>query len=195
MPQKEQKEVYFRERDQRNQSFATLVEQFWQNVQETLSAIRTIVADAKLDDSGESCFNRRRAEREIGQAGTGRQQIGRVQTIALEVQQGQTTWCYWKHVHSNCNTALPTLCAMCSLLRTVASQLWAALCHYQQQEGNVDKSAPVDLLDEDQRVALTATDGKFHVSVYKALFLCRGSEAIKSGALNLLHSEKFRSLR
>jgi len=49
--EKEQKEVYFRERDQRNQSFATLVEQFRQNVQETLSAIRTIVADAKLNDS------------------------------------------------------------------------------------------------------------------------------------------------
>lgn len=49
--EKEQKEVYFRERDQRNQSFATLVEQFRQNVQETLLAIRTILADVKLNDS------------------------------------------------------------------------------------------------------------------------------------------------
>ena len=48
--------------------------------------------------------------------------------------------------------------------------LWAALCHYQQQDGNVDKSAPVDFLAEDQRAALTATDGKFRVSLYKALF-------------------------
>ena len=72
--------------------------------------------------------------------------------------------------------------------------LWAALCHYQQKEGNVDKSAPVDFLAEDQRAALTATDGKFRVSLYKALFFVEVAEAIKSGALNLLHSEKFRSL-
>jgi hypothetical protein len=72
--------------------------------------------------------------------------------------------------------------------------LWAALCHYQQKEGNVDKSAPLDFLAEDQRAALTATDGKFRVSLYKALFFVEVAEAIKSGALNLLHSEKFRSL-
>ena len=63
-----------------------------------------------------------------------------------------------------------------------------------QKEGNVDKSAPVDFLAEDQRAALTATDGKFRVSLYKALFFVEVAEAIKSGALNLLHSEKFRSL-
>lgn len=49
--EKEQKEVYFREREQHNQSFATLVEQFRQNVQKTLSAIRHIVADAQINDS------------------------------------------------------------------------------------------------------------------------------------------------
>lgn len=52
----------------------------------------------------------------------------------------------------------------------------------------------MDFLAEDQRAALTATDGKFRVSLYKALFFVEVAEAIKSGALNLLHSEKFRSL-
>ena len=66
--------------------------------------------------------------------------------------------------------------------------------HYQEKDGNVDKSAPVDFLAEDQRAALTGPDGKFRVSLYKALFFVEVAEAIKSGALNLVHSEKFRSL-
>ncbi|MDD5462755.1 MAG: hypothetical protein PHG00_14175 [Methylococcales bacterium] len=37
-------------------------------------------------------------------------------------------------------------------------------------------------------------DGKFHVSLYKALFFVEITEGMKSGALNLLHSEKYRSL-
>jgi len=81
------------------------------------------------------------------------------------------------------------------LRRTVAKPaLWAALCHYQQKDGTVDKSTPVDFLADDQRAALTATDGKFRVSLYKALFFVEVAKAIKSGALNLLHSEKYRSL-
>jgi TnpA family transposase len=72
--------------------------------------------------------------------------------------------------------------------------LWEALCHYQQKDGNVDKSAPVDFLVDKQRAALTAEDGKFRVSLYKALLFVEIAEAIKSGTLNLIHSEKYRSL-
>ena len=72
--------------------------------------------------------------------------------------------------------------------------LWAALQHYQNNDGNVDKSAPVDFLLSEQRAALTATDGKFRISLYKALLFLEIADAIKSGALNLIHSEKYRSL-
>jgi TnpA family transposase len=72
--------------------------------------------------------------------------------------------------------------------------LWDALCHYQLKDGNVDKSAPVDFLVDEQRAALTAEDGKFRVSLYKALLFVEIAEAIKSGTLNLVHSEKYRSL-
>lgn len=45
--------------------------------------------------------------------------------------------------------------------------LWDALRHYQQKEGSVDKSAPIDFLSHEQRAALTGEDGKFRVSLYK----------------------------
>ena len=91
--EKEQKEVYFRERDQRNQSFATLVEQFRQNVQETLSAIRTIVADAKLNDSQKVVLIDGVLNREIGQASTGRTANRRVQAICGKNSAGPRLLC------------------------------------------------------------------------------------------------------
>lgn len=66
--------------------------------------------------------------------------------------------------------------------------------HYQHKDGNVDKSAPIDFLSAEQRAALTSRDGKFRVSLYKALLYVGIADAIKSGALNLEHSEKYRAL-
>jgi len=193
--EKEQKEVYFRERDQRNQSFATLVEQFRQNVQETLSAIRTIVADAKLNDSQKVVLIDSVLNEKSAKPAQVEQQIDEFKQSAVKIQQGQD---YFALLETR---SLKLQHRVADIVRQVQfapncskPALWAALCHYQQKEGNVDKSAPVDFLAEDQRAALTAADGKFRVSLYKALFFVEVAEAIKSGALNLLHSEKFRSL-
>ena len=193
--EKEQKEVYFRERDQRNQSFATLVEQFRQNVQETLSAIRTIVADAKLNDSQKVVLIDSVLNEKSAKPAQVEQQIDEFKQSAVKIQQGQD---YFALLETR---SLKLQHRVADIVRQVQfapncskPALWAALCHYQQKEGNVDKSAPVDFLAEDQRAALTAADSKFRVSLYKALFFVEVAEAIKSGALNLLHSEKFRSL-
>jgi hypothetical protein len=51
--------------------------------------------------------------------------------------------------------------------------LWTALQHYQQKDGNVDKTAPVDFLSAEQRAALTTTDGKFRVSLVQGIAVCR----------------------
>ncbi|MBD9363791.1 Tn3 family transposase [Methylomonas fluvii] len=193
--EKEQKEVYFRERDQRNQSFATLVEQFRQNVQATLSAIRTIVADAKLNDSQKVVLIDGVLNDKPTKPAQVEQQIDEFKQSAVKIQQGQD---YFALLETR---SLKLQHRVADIVRQVQfapncskPALWTALCHYQQKDGNVDKSAPVDFLVEDQRVALTSTDGKFRVSLYKALFFVEVAEAIKSGALNLLHSEKFRSL-
>jgi hypothetical protein len=52
----------------------------------------------------------------------------------------------------------------------------------------------MDFMVDQQRAALINQDGKFRVSLYKALLFVEAAKAIKSGALNLLHSEKYRSL-
>ena len=54
------------------------------------------------------------------------------------------------------------------------------------------KARQLSFLSAEQQLALTATDGKFRISLYKALLFVKIAEAIKSGALNLIHSEKYR---
>jgi hypothetical protein len=175
--EKEQKEVYFRERDQRNQSFTTLVEQFRQNVQETLSAIRTIVADAKLNDSQKVVLIDGVLNEKSAKPAQVEQQIDEFKQSAVKIQQGQD---YFALLETR---SLKLQHRVADIVRQVQfapncskPALWAALCHYQQQDGNVDKSAPVDFLADEQRAALTATDGKFRVSLYKALFFVEVAE-------------------
>ena len=72
--------------------------------------------------------------------------------------------------------------------------LFKALEHYQKQDANIDKNAPTDFLKPEERTALISAEGKFRPSLYKVLLFVHVAQAIKSGSLNLIHSEKYRSL-
>ena len=72
--------------------------------------------------------------------------------------------------------------------------LFKALQHYQTDGGNIDKNAPTDFLKPEEREVLMSAEGKFRTSLYKALLFVHVAEAIKSGILNLMHSEKYRPL-
>ena len=72
--------------------------------------------------------------------------------------------------------------------------LWDALQYYQKNNGNIDKSAPLHFLSSEQRLVVTSPEGKFRISLYKALLFINIAEAIKSGALSLVNSEKYRPL-
>ena len=68
-----------------------------------------------------------------------------------------------------------------------------AIEHFKDKDGVVDRSAPTGFLDPEERVAVSM-DGKFCVSLYKALLFLHVQNGIKSGALNLEHSYKYRPL-
>ncbi len=77
---------------------------------------------------------------------------------------------------------------------TSKPSLLKALEYYQAHDSTLDKNAPVAFLEAKEREALNTTDGKFRVSLYKVLLFIKTAHAIKSGAINLLHSAKYRSL-
>jgi TnpA family transposase len=68
-----------------------------------------------------------------------------------------------------------------------------AIEHFKEKDGAVDKSAPAGFLDPEERTAVDK-DGNFRVSLYKALLFLHVQSGIKSGALNLEHSYKYRPL-
>ena len=192
--QKDQKEAYFKGREQRNQSFSVLVNQLRQNVQETLSAIRHIVADAQLDNSQkialiDTALNTENAKpTQIGK------QIDEFQQNAVKLQQGQDFFALLEARSLKLQHRVADIVRQVQFAPNCSRPaLWDALQHYQKNDGNVDKSAPVGYLSAEQCSALTAPDGRFRISLYKALLFVEIAEAIKSGALNLMHSEKYRS--
>lgn len=193
--EKDQKEAYFKERDQRNQSFAALVERFRQTVRETLAAIRHIVADGQLSDNQKLALIDVALNAETDKPTLVEQQFDEFKQNAVKLQQGRG---YFALLETR---SLKLQHRVADIVRQVQfapnctqPALWDALRHYQQKEGSVDKSAPVDFLSDEQRAALTGEDGKFRVSLYKALLFVEIADAIKSGVLNLVHSEKYRSL-
>src|SRR6516165_8584231 len=72
-------------------------------------------------------------------------------------------------------------------------KLVEAIEHFKEKDGAVDKSAPAGFLDPEERTAVDK-DGNFRVSLYKALLFLHVQSGIKSGALNLEHSYKYRPL-
>src|SRR5262249_38880685 len=65
---------------------------------------------------------------------------------------------------------------------------------YQAGEGRVAHTAPMTFFGDEERRLLTRADGTFRVSLYKALLFLRVAAAIKSGALYVEESYRYRSL-
>jgi TnpA family transposase len=193
--EKEQKEVYFQEREQRNQSFSALADRLGRDVQETLSSIRHIVADVVLSDSQKVALIDAALNAETGKPAQVEKQIDEFKQNAANLQQGQHDFALLETRSLKLQHRVADIVCQVQFAPNCSKPaLWDALRHYQQEDGNVDKSAPDDFLSTAQRAALTSPDGKFRVSLYKALLYVETAEAIRSGALNLVHSEKYRSL-
>ena len=83
--------------------------------------------------------------------------------------------------------------AVTFLAEPSAKDLHRAMENFRLKDGAIDKTAPVDFLTPDDRTAVSR-DGRFSVSLYKALLFLQVQSAIKSGTLNLEHSYKYRPL-
>ncbi|MEA3227878.1 MAG: Tn3 family transposase [Campylobacterota bacterium] len=65
--------------------------------------------------------------------------------------------------------------------------------NYFKNTTNFKQNAPIDFLDEDEKLAVYDSEGKIKVSLYKALLFIHISDGIKSGILNLKYSYKYKS--
>lgn len=182
--ERKQKEAYLEERVKRSESFNT----FKQNIFETLSAIRHIVDDNQLNDNQKVPLISQALETETVKFET-------LSSSEKKIQHGQD------YLEALEEQSLKLQRRVSDIVRQIQFDknssnpaLFKTLEHYQIHDANIDKNAPIDFLKSEERTALISADGKFRPSLYKVLLFVHVAQAIKSGALNLIHSEKYRSL-
>lgn len=182
--ERQQKEAYFEEREKRSASFNS----FKQNIFETLSAIRHIVDDNQLNNNQKIPLISQALETETVKFETlissekktqhGQDYFEALEEQSLKLQRRVSD--IVRQIQFDKNSSNPAL--------------FKVLEHYQTNDANIDKNAPTDFLNPEERTALILEEGKFRTSLYKVLLFVHVAEAIKSGALNLIHSEKYRPL-
>ena len=94
---------------------------------------------------------------------------------------------------SSCRTGRRTSSSRsASRARTTTS--WRPCGTTRPGEGRVAHTAPMAFLGDEHRPLLTRPDGTFRVSLYKALLFLGVADALKSGALHVEESYRYRSL-
>jgi Domain of unknown function (DUF4158) len=73
--------------------------------------------------------------------------------------------------------------------------LLSAIGYLREKEGQVSQQAPLEFLSEEERDALWDKDNRFRTSLYKILLFIHCADAIKSGALNLYYSYRYKAIQ
>ncbi len=193
--QREHKEQCYARRDHRNQAFKGLIGYLDEQVLGTLAAIRTITENDKLDDTKKVESIRELLEsRTVEQ----RQVETEVATLKTELENELGNNDYYQALEARSiriqNRVSPIIKAIDFHDESNVKDLLKAIQYFKDKDGAIDKSAPLGFLKSAEREAVTEGNQRFRVSLYKALLFIHIQGAIKSGALNLEHSFKYRSL-
>lgn len=77
---------------------------------------------------------------------------------------------------------------------TSRGPLLSAVTHFQETDGHIGHSAPMEFLTHDEQEIVT-DQGAFHTSLYKILLFQSVASAIRAGKLNLKHSYRYRAIQ
>jgi len=78
---------------------------------------------------------------------------------------------------------------------TAPPEVAEAIQHFQHKRGEIDgRALPRAFLSTSEEALVFDEEGKFRVSLYKALLFIKIADALKAGTLNLTHSHKYRPL-
>jgi hypothetical protein len=192
--QREHKDQCYVRREQRNDSLKTIVGFLDHGVLETLAKIKGVTKDTVLTDTEKVqrisalLANNHTAE------SLDPDQIDELKAAMItELSEDD----YYLILASKSvrlqNRVSPILKAVAFLAEPSARELRQAIEYFKLKDGAIDKTAPVEFLTAEERQAVSR-DGRFSVSLYKALLFLQVQSGIKSGTLNLEHSYKYRPL-
>ncbi|MCY4168279.1 MAG: Tn3 family transposase, partial [Rhodobacter sp.] len=173
-------------RKARHQQIRDIVDD-WSNSRAMIQGIRSIVKDGALSDTQKVAAIGSLLE---GERGTD----GHEALIAdLDAADAGQDWyaILEKKSQSLQNRLSPILRSLTFDHGDRAAPLGAAMDHFKAMDGAVGPKPPVAFLSAEERAALHDTNGRFRVSLYKVLLFQHITAAIKSGDLNLEHSNKY----
>ena len=191
---REHKDQCYVRREQRNESLKVLVGFLDHGVLEILAQIDAVAKNSELTDSEKvQRICALLTDNQVTQSLDPEQLAELKATLVTELSEED----YYLILSSKSvrmqNRVGPILKAVTFLAEQSAKDLHRAMEHFRLKDGAIDKTAPVDFLTPDDRTAVSR-DGRFSVSLYKALLFLQVQSAIKSGTLNLEHSYKYRPL-
>ena len=191
---REHKEQCYARREQLNESLKVLLEGIERGLVSTLTTIGSITEDRALSDVEKVTRIRALlATRETRRLLEKDPIVELKASLASELGEDD----YYKILESKSvwiqNRVNPVLKALTFQADPSVRKLVDAVEHFKEKDGAVDKSAPAGFLDPEEGAAVQK-EGKFRVSLYKALLFLHVQSGIKSGALNLEHSYKYRPL-
>lgn len=192
---KEHQELYYDERDAREQSVNHLVDGLQKGFLGTIATIKIIIANIELTADQKVAEIAATVNRPESKKAAVKQQLNDFKSDMKTIQQGTDYYDLLEKRSIKLQNRVADI-----LRQTIFDSncgkplLLNAILHYQKKSGDIDKSAPITFLTPDQSLLIFDKDGKFRVSLYKALLYLAVADAIRSGVLNLVHSEKYRSL-
>lgn len=193
--QREHKEQYYAERIGRHQALKELATGLEQALISALADIEKIIADEQLSDHDKLLMITAFIKQQQPQRNEVTEQL---QQLKDEVETAEQDGNYYALLNRR---SLKLQNRVSDIVRHInfdaaasSPLLLKAITYYQQKEGEVERHGPLDFLSQRDREALFSEQGKFQVSLYKALLFIKVAEAVKAGTLNLVHSHKYRSL-
>lgn len=191
---KEHKDCYYDEKEDRELAVSNLVDNLKKDVMGTIATIKSIIANPLLTAEQkvteiDLTVNAKKEKKSI------EKKIDDFKKDLTAMQKGKAYYDILEKRSVKLQNRVADIVRYSKFDETCnKTNLIKAIQHYQQKVGDVDKSAPVVFLTSEERASITDQEGKFRVSLYKALLYIHIFDNIKSGVLNLVHSEKYRSL-
>ena len=190
---REHRDQYYDDRTARQQAVRSLVENVERTVCHSLTPIEEIAFQALLPD-GEKV---RRIQDLLRLGGDERHALQRQLLQFKEELQSDSEAGAYDIVLERLSVKLQNKVA--EIIRQMPFQgtdeaLLEAVRYYQAKDGPLAPTAPTAFLRDEERRALTRKDGTFRVSLYKALLFLKIADAVRSGALHVEASYRYRSL-
>ena len=186
--------MYYEQRKEKNESSKKVIGYLDKNIL-TISTIKEIVNSSSFSDSEKiKCIQNILAEHEQKQA----EVKEHLSTFRQESERAGKDADFYSVVEAKSIKLQNRVAEIVKNVEfdtdTSSKPLLEAIAFFKKKEGNIDKNAPIDFLQENEQNIIFDDKERFRISLYKSLLFTKIADELKAGTLNLKYSYKYQSL-